>query len=264
MQKSPLSQVEFLEVRSNDLEISRNSISYSLNIVESKEDSIGIDNYIERTGASTENKKNTEKFSKKNKIIKGLLQKKRKSTGKHTKKSLDNERRKIFSKFFIILVDFFNGKYCVQDTSNQIKKIRFSNNNFFNNDNLKKLLDTELKDILNRDIRKNYKKYIQEYNSELIKEYLKSSNEEIISFFNCKLIDCIKYFRKDEDIRNNDNFSFLKGLEEYYVELENYKDGVKDEEDKNYLYDLINLTKIIEHKLSVHKKPKKKNKEMDN
>ena len=259
MQKSPLSQEEFIEVKSNDLEISRNSISFSLNIVESKEDSKGIDNYNERTGASTDYKKtnNTENFSNKNKIIKGLLKNKRERTGKHTRDNPDNQKRKIFGKFLIILVDFFNGKYCVQDKSKQIKEIRFSNNNIFNNDILKKLLDTELKDILNRDIRKSYKKYKKEHNSELIKEYLKSSNEDIISFFNCKLIDCIKYFRKDEDIRNNDNFSFLKGLEEYYVELENYKDGVKDERDKKYLYDLINLIKIIEHKLSMHKKPKK-------
>ena len=108
-----------------------------------------------------------------------------------------------------------------------LKKFCLINKKYFNNDKLKILLNTQLKNILNGDIRKNYRKFKQEHNSELIKEYEKSSNEEIISFFNCELIDCIKYFRKDDDIIYNDHFSFLKGLEEYYDEFENLNEMSK-------------------------------------
>ena len=240
-------------------------ISFSLNSVELNLDSNGIDNNNENTGESTVYKNNKKAiFPNKKYIMKGFLKNKREKTGKHTKKYWDNIKRKLFGKLPKILVDFFNSKHNIQDKSKQIKDIRFSDKKYFNNDKLKILLNTQLKNILNGDIRKNYRKFKQEHNSELIKEYEKSSNEEIISFFNCELIDCIKYFRKDDDIIYNDHFSFLKGLEEYYDEFENLKDETKDEENKEYIDKLIDLTKIIEHKLSTHKNLNKNNKEMDN
>jgi hypothetical protein len=238
-------------------------ISFSLNSVELNLDSNGIDNNNENTGESTVSKNNKKaNFPNKKYIMKGFLKNKREKTGKHTKKYWDNIKRKLFGKLPKILVDFFNSKHNIQDKSKQIKDIRFSDKKYFNNAKLKILLNTQLKNILNGDIRKNYRKFKQEHNSELIKEYEKSSNEEIISFFNCELIDCIKYFRKDDDIIYNDHFSFLKGLEEYYDELVKLNEEIKNDNHKKYLEFIICLINIIENKLG--KYSTKENYEMDN
>ena len=208
----------------------------------------------------------SDNFPKKRKIIKELLrykgESKRKKSGKHSKFDSDNAKRKFIGKFLKILVDFFNCKFKIFDEAKQIKEINFSDSKNFQNEKIKILLETNLKNILNGDIKKIYKKYKKEYNNELIKGYEKGNDEQIKSFLNCKLINCIKYFRKDNDIINNNNFSFLKGLEEYYDELVKLKEEVKNDNHKKYLEFMICLINNFENKLG--KYSIKENYEMDN
>ena len=208
----------------------------------------------------------SDNFPKKRKIIKELLrynrESKRKKSGKHSKFDSDNAKRKFIGKFLKILVDFFNCKFKIFDEAKQIKEIIFSDTNNFKNEYIKKLLETELKNILNRDIKKKYKKYKKEYNNELIKGYEKGNDEQIKSFLNCKLFNCIKYFRKDNDIINNNNFSFLKGLEQYYDEVVKLNEEIKNDNHKKYSEYMIRLINNIENKLG--KYSIKENYEMDN
>ena len=207
----------------------------------------------------------TDNFPNKRKIIKGFLQNKRenkkKKKGRHTMDSPDNKRRKLIGKFIKILVDFFKSKFKISDEAKQIKEIRFSKT-FFKIDNIKNSLEEKLKNILSVDIKKKYKKYKKEHNNELIKEYEEGNDEQIKSFLNCRLINWIKYFRKDDDIINNNNFSFLKGLEEYYDEFVKFKEEIRNDSDKKYIESLINLINNLENELG--KNPIKENYEMDN
>lgn len=206
----------------------------------------------------------TETFPNKRKIIKGFLKNKRnKKSGKHTRKNLDNKRRKLLGKMLKIIVDFINCKNGIKEDEKQIKEIRFNESNYFKNDNIQKLLYKTLKDILNTDIRKNYKKYKPNHNNELIKEYEKGNNDLIKSILNYKLIECIQYFRKDPGMVDNNHLkeegdkSPLKGLEQYYDELVQYTDELTDSDDKNYMEDIIDLINQFEKKFN--KKSKEEN-----
>jgi hypothetical protein len=118
----------------------------------------------------------------------------------------------------------------------------------------RKLLSEKVKDLLSEDISGRYKNIPKDFNRIAIDKLYEYGNETIISILETNLLDCIKFFRKDDDIINDENFSYLKGLEERYEKLpeELLKDNKNDQE---YVDQLIKVIKTFEQ-IYAEKKPR--------
>ena len=57
-------------------------------------------------------------------------------------------------------------------------------------------------------------------------------------------LDCLKYFRMDEDVYNDPDYSCLKGLEKYFLQLRKELSAAKYNE--TYIDNLIQLFKDFE------------------
>ena len=213
---------------------------------------------------SQKNKKNGKANQNEN-----LLGRKRKDSqikGIHTKYKEDNMIRKSKVLFKDSTIKYIN------------KKINEINDNLFVNINgkeykLEKILDIKqdkivdinalsnikllagkVKDLLSEDISGRYKNIPKDFNKIAIDKLYEYDNETIISILETNLLDCIKFFRKDDDIINDENFSYLKGLEERYEKLpeELLKDNKNDQE---YVDQLIKVIKTFEQ-IYAEKKPR--------
>ena len=173
----------------------------------------------------TTNFKNDEK----NKLL-GRKRKNSELKGKHTKYNLDNRVRKVKVLFKNALLEFLNSKMeniqLIVDINGKafiadkllnirpklIKDITINGN--------KILIDTPIKNILSEDISGLYKKYPLDYNKIVIEKIFENENNKIlIDILNMKFKECLKYYRKDQEIINDDKYACLKGLEEKYENL---------------------------------------------
>ncbi len=145
----------------------------------------------------------------------------------------------------------------MDDNLNKIRKIFHKENEDFKVNNVKELLNKQLKDIFCNILNNKYNDSKKNYNKLLINNLEKSQNEEINNILGYTFLDCLKYFRKDEEALSDPNFAYLKGLDKFFENIletrekivkEKYdKDNIKYEDiDIDYIDDLIKLIKNFE------------------
>lgn len=105
----------------------------------------------------------------------------------------------------------------------------------------RELLQKTIKNFFSVDISGNYTNYPNNFNEILIEElYKKENGEKIICILEKNILESIKYFRKDEDIINDPNYSCLKGLEKRFEDFKQDLLLKNNEEYTNKMIDLIN------------------------
>ena len=122
-------------------------------------------------------------------------------------------------------------------------------------DGTNKFLNLKIKDILSEDVSKNYKSYPLDFNAILIDQIYQNKNgESVTSILDKTFLECLKYFRKDEDIINDPQYDCLKGLEKNFETL---KDRLMKKNDEKYADMFIELMKKLEI-VYFNKKPRAK------
>jgi len=214
------------------------------------------------------NKSSTFKSVEKN-ILLGRKRKNSELKGKHTKYNLDNRIRKVKVLFKNALLEFINSKMENMQLIVEIKGKKYIANELLNiRPNLmeditinanKTLIDTPIKNILSDDISGTYKKYPSNYNKIVIEKIFENEkNKILIDILNMKFLECLKYYRKDKEIIDNNKYNCLKGLEEKYENLPKLLQKNVDSYDKEYedgIFDLIeNFETIFSEKTPRTKK----------
>lgn len=119
-------------------------------------------------------------------------------------------------------------------------------------DAILKFLNSKIREFFSEDISTKIQYLPSNFNALLInKIYSMEDTESITSILDKTGLECLKYYRKDEDVFNDPNYKCLKGLEKGYEELKN---EIKDEK---YADQLINLIKEFEV-IYASKNPRKK------
>jgi len=191
-----------------------------------------------------------------------LLGRKKKNSGeigKHDKYAENNMTRKMKVIIKNDLLDFINSKIKKELNlsniningkiykENEIKLLNIKQDQIkdTNVDFNLTFLNTKIKDILSEKISKNNRiKYPSNFNDILInKIYHIKNGESITSILDMTFLECLKYYRKDKDIINDDKYSCLKGLEKGF---ENLKDKLMKKNDEKYADMLIKLIKEFE------------------
>lgn len=205
---------------------------------------------------------------------KTLLGRKKKNSGeigKHNKYSENNMIRKLKVIIKNAILNFINSKIqnelqltniIIKDKPLEKEKIRLLNikqdqivDTSVNN-NIK-FLNTKIKDILSYEISGNYNNYPKEFNKFLIEKlYTIKNSEKVTCIFDITFLECLKYFRMDEDIINDSKYMCLRGFEKNYEEI---KDKLLKDNDEKYVNGIINLMKNYE-KIYYNKKSRAKKK----
>ena len=196
-----------------------------------------------------------------------FLGRKKKNSGEvglHNKYSENNRVRKFKVIMKDALLDLINSKikeninltllidqkeFAVDGLLN-IRQNQIVNTNVM--DNLQ-LLNKTIREIFSDEIAQNFRRYPKNYNKIVIDKIYEIENEEkIIPILDLKFIDCIKYFRKEENYMDDERFFCLKGLEKKFENLS--EDLTNEGNDKKYinmLFDLIyNFENIFFNKKS--------------
>ena len=191
---------------------------------------------------------------------KTLLGRKKKNSGeigKHNKNSEDNLTRKMKVIIKNDLLDYINKKIKKKKISNIIINDKMYDKNKIKLLNIKQnqmkdttvegnqqFLNTKIKDIFSDETSGNYSNYPSNFNALLIEKIYQSKNmENITSILDKTFLECLKYYRKDEDIINDSKYECLKGLDKNFEEL---KDKIMEDNDEKYADDLIKLIKEFE------------------
>ena len=239
----------FIGTESNDI-FSEKHNSEKLPLYLSKEENIlNID----------ENKKNILNIIQTETKTKPKLGRKTKNcteTGIHTKYKEDNMLRKIKVIFKKSFMDFINTKMeeIFQKNSRIIidgkeYKIKLLNlrQDIVKNINVefnKKLLNERIKDFFNYKISISFRNYPVNFNELLMdKLYEIENGEKITCILEKTFIECLRYFRMDEEIFRDPEYSCLKGLEKGFLSL---KQNLSKNYDEEYIEKLIQLIKNFE------------------
>ena len=207
-----------------------------------------------------------------NKQFLGRKKKNSGEIGKHDKNAEDNMIRKIKVLLKDNLLKFINKK--IKDDLKLSKII--INEKTYENGNIKllnikkdkivdttvngnqKLLITKIRDIFSDEISTIYTSQPSYYNAVLIEKIYQIDNEgKVTSILDKTFLECLKYFRKDEDIMNDDQYKCLEGLEKGFEEI---KEKLKlKNNDGDYIDELIRLIKEFD-KIYYSKKARTKRK----
>ena len=185
----------------------------------------------------------------------------------YAKYSYDNSNRKIKRIIISKLLDFLNEKiedaYEDDIAEGKFKKKLMKLNQMYSSDYSinfnKELLNKTVKEIFSQNITKRITNFPPEINKEIIEELINDKDEEKRKYFqglfNVKFIECLKYFRGDE----NSNNEYLRGLKKF-SEIE---DTLEEKEGKDYVehikYYLKNYEHILNNKRSRLRKKNKLN-----
>lgn len=118
-------------------------------------------------------------------------------------------------------------------------------------------LNKPLKEIFSVKISGKYKNFPKNYNEIVIEELYKAeNNQNIIRVLNKTFLECIKYFRKDTDVIENEDYACLRGLEKIYENLPEHL----NEDDKNDEKFIKMFTELINNfeNIFYNKKPRAK------
>jgi hypothetical protein len=183
-----------------------------------------------------------------------FLGRKKKNSGEvglHNKYSENNRVRKFKVIMKDALLDLINSKIkeninltllidqkeFVVDGLLNIRQNQIVNTNV--KDNLQ-LLNKTIREIFSDEIAQNFRRYPKNYNKIVIDKIYEIENEEkIIPILDMKYIDCIKYFRKEQNYMDDERFFCLKGLEKKFENLS--VDLIKEGNDEKYINMLFNL-----------------------
>lgn len=207
----------------------------------------------QQTNDRTNIKHTTKKFKILNKK-RGRNSKKIRTDGKeHNKYSNDNVLQKI--KYLIIksLREHIN-KQIIKRKNNSSQKILTTKPDQIKNTKVlfnKQFLDKTVEKIFSEKLSSKCRKYSPEHNKKLIFNLINTGKEEdkiyFKNIFNLKFIDCLKHFRKEEEIEE------LKGMALI-------DDVIKDCNDKEYKDVLIGLTNeykdYVNNRIEKKMKPK--------
>ena len=186
-----------------------------------------------------------------------------KQNSNHTRYSDDNSRRKAKRLTISSLHDFINEK--IEDIyeddigEGMLKKrlMKLKQNQIADASiefNLK-FLNKTLKEIFSENVTGRITNFSPERNKEIIEELINEKDEEKRKYFqglfNIKFIDCLKYFRGDEDSNNE----YLRGLKKF-SEME---EALIEKEGKDYVAHIKRYLKKFEEIL-YNKKPRKSKK----
>ena len=200
---------------------------------------------------SPQNNKNPPAPKKTNNFL-GRKKKNSGEIGLHNKYSENNRVRKFKVIMKDALLDLINSKIkeninltllidqkeFVVDGLLNIRQEQIISTNVMDNRNL---LDKTIREIFSDDIAQNFRRYPKNYNKIVIDKIYEIENEEkIIPILDMKFIDCIKYFRKEENYMDDERFFCLKGLEKKFENLSiDLTNEGNDEKYINMLFDLI-------------------------
>lgn len=197
-------------------------------------------------------------LEKKNNLL-GRKTKKSGDVGIHNKYSQDNMIRKIkvaikdallehinsrinsiIKNVINLTVTINNKEYKVDKLlnirQNQIKDINVVQNRI--------LLNKQLRYIFSDEIAGRYSNYPKNYNKIIIDKFYEIGIQKITCILDLTLLECIKYFRKEKNIINDERYDCLKGLEKKFENLP--KELKKQEYEDHYIIDLIELIKNFE------------------
>ena len=202
---------------------------------------------------------------------KKLLGRKAKNSGEigeHTKFSENNMTRKIKVLIKDCLKDHINSKLVKLNLKNiniqnkiyeKVNLLNIKQNQTIDTtvDGVQNFLNSKVKDIFSVPISGNYSNYPPNFNTLLIEEIYKIDEEEnVISIFEKTMLECLKYYRKDESVINDPKYECLKGLEKSFEGLKE-KLLENKENDEKYADGLIDLIKEFEN-IYFNKKPRAK------
>ena len=193
---------------------------------------------------------------------KKLLGRKKKNSGEkgvHNKFSEDNIIRKIKPIVNNSLRQFINIKIkeCLDLSKinfngikhKDIKFLKIKQNQVKDTivENNKKLLNKKVKDFFNDKRSGNFSSYSEDFNGLLIEKlYEIDTDKKVVCILEKTFLECLRYFRMDEDILNDPNYSCLKGLEKSFLELKNKLLEDNDEiYSKKLIYSIKNFEAII-------------------
>ena len=210
----------------------------------------------------------------KNKTVnKKNLGRKTKSSGEvglHNEYSQDNLIRKSKKVFSDAILEFINSKIkdlntqliiTIDNKEYEVEKLLNLGQKITKDTSVrgnKALLKTPIKNILFQ-ISGKYKtyNYPKSYNMAVIDELCTNEKYlEIRNILNLDYLNCLKYYRRDEDALKDDNLECLKGLEKIFDRLP--KDLKKEGKDKSYEKALINTIKDIDNTFNDKKARKKR------
>ena len=177
-------------------------------------------------------------------------------TGIHTKYKEDNMLRKIKVILKKSFMDFINtkmeeifkkdSKIIIDGKEYKIKLLNLRQDKVKNiNVELnKKLLNERIKDFFNYKISTSFRNYPVNFNELLMdKLYEIENGEKITCILEKTFIECLRYFRMDEEIFRDPEYSCLKGLEKGFLSL---KQNLSKNYDEEYIEKLIQLIKDFE------------------
>ena len=193
-------------------------------------------------------------LEKKNNLL-GRKTKNSGDVGIHNKYSQDNMIRKIKVLIKDALLDHINSiiknvinltvtinnkEYKVDKLlnirQNQIKDINVVQNRI--------LLNKQLRYIFSDEIAGRYSNYPKNYNKIIIDKFYEIGIQKITCILDLTLLECIKYFRKEKNIINDERYDCLKGLEKKFENLT--KELKKQNYEEHYIINLIKLIKNFE------------------
>ena len=117
------------------------------------------------------------------------------------------------------------------------------------------LFKTELKDYFSV-ISNKYKNYPKNFNKLIIEKLYEENMENVTCILDKTFLNSLKYFRKDKDVYDNEEYSCLKGIEKDFEDLP--KKFRKEGHDDRYINMVIDLINRFE-KIYYNKTPRDKN-----
>ena len=191
---------------------------------------------------------------------KSFLGRKKKNSGEigeHTKNSEDNMIRKFKPRLKKALKDLINSriKENIKFPDNIINGQKYKTIEILDINQKqakdtsvemnRELLQKTIKDFFSVNISGNYSNYPKNFNEILIKElYKKENGEKVTCILEKTVLESIKYFRKDEDVINDPNYSCFKGLEKNF---EDFKQELLTKNNEKYTNNMIYLIKNFEN-----------------
>ena len=107
-----------------------------------------------------------------------------------------------------------------------------------------KLLKRELKDFFSVGISNKFKNYPRNFNKLIIEKLYQENFTNVTSILDKTFLDSLKYFRKDKEVYDNEEFSCLQGIEKDFEELpQKFR---KEGHDNRYINMVINLINNFE------------------
>jgi len=176
--------------------------------------------------------------------------------GEHTKYAQDNMIRKLkpyFKDSLINLVNLNIQKY-IRFPNNMVNGTRYKKLEILNINQKqvkdisvelnRELLGKTIKEFFSVKISGNYSNYPENYNALLIEEIYKNENgEKVRCILEKTILESLKYFRMDEDVYYDPNYSCLKGLEKSFID---FKKELLEKNNEKYANDMVDLIKNFE------------------